>query len=129
MKIDQCDERFRDPAAPAGWCVATINLSPRFRRPLARMVVGNVHIRDLAALETDLDLPVTGPALSRPPSPLGVPPNRFYRIVGAGVPSDQCVTGTMITLIASGDSWNCRFSIGGAPGRSAPQVAPTARGK
>jgi len=27
-----------------------------------------------------------------------------YCIIGAGEPSDQCVTGTMITLSASGDS-------------------------
>src|SRR5271169_2911774 len=50
-------------------------------------------------------------------------------ILGADVPSDQCVTGTMITLKASGESWNCGFSIGGARGRSAPHVEPCARGK
>ncbi len=50
-------------------------------------------------------------------------------ILGADVPSDQSVTGTMITLKASGESWNCGFSIGGAPGRSAPHVEPCARGK
>ena len=50
-------------------------------------------------------------------------------IGGAGVPSDQWVTGTIKTLNASGEVWNCGLSIGGAPGRSAPQVAPAARGK
>jgi hypothetical protein len=50
-------------------------------------------------------------------------------ISGADVPSDQCVTGTMMTLRASGESWNCGFSIGGAPGESAPHVEPWLRGK
>ena len=50
-------------------------------------------------------------------------------ILGVDVPSDQCVTGTMITLKASGESSNCEFSIGGAPGRSAPHVEPCPRGK
>jgi len=52
-----------------------------------------------------------------------------YCILGADVPSDQCVTGTMITLKASGESWNCGFSIGGAPGRSAHHVEAGARAK
>lgn len=52
-----------------------------------------------------------------------------HRIAGAGVPSDQCVTGTISTLMASGEFWNCGFSNGGAPGRSAHHVAPGERGK
>jgi hypothetical protein len=32
------------------------------------------------------------------------PRQRCHRIAGAGVPSDQCVTGTISTLIASGES-------------------------
>ncbi len=59
----------------------------------------------------------------------GLRARRDYRIFGAGDPSDHCATGTIRTLIASGDSWNCGFSIGGAPGRSAPHVEPGERGK
>jgi hypothetical protein len=55
--------------------------------------------------------------------------SKAHCIFGADVPSDQCVTSTMITLKASGESWNCGFSIGGAPGRSAPHVEACARGK
>jgi hypothetical protein len=42
---------------------------------------------------------------------------------GADDPSDQRASGTMMTLKASGESWNCGFNMGGAPGRSAPHVA------
>ena len=58
-----------------------------------------------------------------------VAPKPPQSIAGAGDPSDQWVTGTIRMLSASGESWNCGLSIGGAPGRSAPQVAAWARGK
>ena len=50
-------------------------------------------------------------------------------VIGAGVPSDQCVTGTISTLNCSGESRNCGLSMGGVPGRSAAQAALFAFGK
>lgn len=59
-----------------------------------------------------------GPHLTPPPGAIfrQAGPHVAHRMTGAGVPSDQEGAGTMITLIASAEAWNCGFSITGEPG-------------
>ena len=105
---------FRQRLGPGNTCQLLVGLSFHKAATLSRSV-------------KMLDQPGKESILSRlAKSPDG---HLAHCILGADVPSDQCVTGTMITLKASGESWNCGFSIGGAPGRSAPHVEPCARGK
>src|SRR5271155_1467833 len=98
---------------------------------LVRLVSASVNVNNTNTAYSIDFIKLLHLPLLRGSQPKHKPPKRYeaHCMFGADVPSDQCVTGTMITLKASGESWNCGFSIGGAPGRSAPHVEPCARGK
>jgi hypothetical protein len=60
MQINQSAERLRTSRAPAGRCMAPIDLHFSFARPFAGMVVTKERLARPAPLEADLDLPVSG---------------------------------------------------------------------